>query len=110
MDIITREALVQHLEKFAMCATNKITLPKCAKCSNPPVVGLKTATELNLVKRLFTVGCRGDGDPQPEILKRYRGQFSGIGTLPGEYEMNIDASVTPVVHPPRRIPYILRDK
>ena len=31
-----------------------------------PVVGLKTATELNLVKRLFTVGCRGDGDPQPE--------------------------------------------
>ena len=28
-----------------------------------PVVGLKTATELNLVKRLFTVGCRGDGDP-----------------------------------------------
>ena len=59
-----------------------------------PVVGLKTATELNLVKRLFTVGCKGDGDPQPEILKRYRGQFSGIGTLPGEYEIKIDASVT----------------
>ncbi|XP_068752741.1 uncharacterized protein [Montipora capricornis] len=75
-----------------------------------PVVGLKTATELNLEKRLFTVVCRGDGDPQPEILKRYRGQFSGIGTLPGEYEIKIDASVIPVVHPPRRIPYMLRDK
>ena len=24
------------------------------------VAGLKAATELNLVKRLFTVGCRGD--------------------------------------------------
>ena len=43
-----------------------------------PVMGLKTASELNLVKRLFTVGCRGDGDLQPEILKRCRGQFSGI--------------------------------
>jgi len=75
-----------------------------------PVVGLKTATELNLVKRLFTVGCKGDGDPQPEILKRYRSQFSWIGTLRGEYEIKIDASVTPVVHPPRRIPNMLRDK
>ena len=75
-----------------------------------PVAGLKAATELNLVKRLFTVGCKGDGDPQPEILKRYGSQFSGIGTLPGGYEIKIDASVTPVVHPPRGIPYMLRDK
>ena len=54
-----------------------------------PVAGLKAATELNLVKRLFTVGCKGDGDPQPEIRKRYGSQFSGIGTLPGEYEIKI---------------------
>ena len=27
------------------------------------VAGLKAATELNLVKRLITVGCKGDGDP-----------------------------------------------
>ena len=43
-----------------------------------PVVGLKTATELKLVKRLFTAGCSGVQDPQPEIPKRYRDQFSGI--------------------------------
>ena len=53
-----------------------------------PVAGLKAATELNLVKTLFTVGCKGDGDPQPES------QFSGIGTLPGEYEIKIDESAT----------------
>ena len=64
-----------------------------------PVVGLKTVTELNLVKRLLTIGCKGYGDPQPEILKRYQSQFRGIGTLPGEYEIKIDTSVTPVVHP-----------
>ena len=78
-----------------------------------PVVGLTTATdlELSLVKGLrFTVGCRSDEDPRPEILKRYRGQFSGIGTLPGEYHIKIDESVAPVVHPPRRILYMLRDK
>ena len=39
-----------------------------------PFVGLKTATKLILVKRLFTVGCKDDGDPQPEILKRYRSE------------------------------------
>ena len=66
--------------------------------------------ELNLVKRLFTVGCKGDGDPQPEILKRHRSQLSGVGTLPGEYEVKIDASVTLVVHPPRGIRYMLRNK
>ena len=73
-----------------------------------PVAGLKAATESNLLKRLFTVGCTrdGDGDPQPEILKRYRSQLSG----PGEYEIKIDASATPVVHPPRGIRYMLRDK
>ena len=75
-----------------------------------PVVGLRTATELNLVKRLFTVGCKGNEDPQPETVKKYQNQFSRIGTLPGEYEIKIDASVTPVVPPPRRIPYMLRDK
>ena len=32
-----------------------------------PVVGLKTATELKLVKSLFTAGCSGVQDPQPEI-------------------------------------------
>ena len=75
-----------------------------------PVVGLKTATELNLGKRLFTDRCKGNGDPQPEILTRYQNQFSGIGTLPGEDAIKIDGSVAPVVHPPRRIPYLLRDK
>ena len=77
-----------------------------------PVAGLKAATESNLLKKLFTVGCtcEGDGDPQPEILKRYRSQLSGIGTLPGEYGIKIDASATPVVHPPRGIRYMLRDK
>ena len=63
-----------------------------------------------VVKRLFTVGCKGDGDPEPEILKRYRSPFRGIGTLPGECEIRIDASVTPAVHQPRRILYMLRDK
>ena len=68
------------------------------------------ACQLVCVRWLFTVGCRGDEDPHTEIFKWYQGKFSGNGTLPGEYEINIDASITPVVHPPRRIPYLLRDK
>ena len=29
VDIYTREAVAQHMEKFEMRATNKITLPEC---------------------------------------------------------------------------------
>ena len=50
-------------------------------------------------------------ETKPEILSTYAAQFRGIGTLPGGYEMKIiDESATPVVHPPRQIPYILKDK
>ena len=52
----------------------------------------------------------GTQETKPEILGTYADQFRGTGALPGEYEIKIDESATPVVHPPRRIPYMLKDK
>ena len=68
-----------------------------------PVLGLQTATDLQLIQRLYTVASSGTQETKPEILSTYADQFRRIGALPGEYEIKIDESATPVVHPPRRI-------
>ena len=68
-----------------------------------PVLGLQTATDLQLIQRLYTVASSGTQETKPEILSTYADQFRRIGALPAEYEIKIDESATPVVHPPRRI-------
>ena len=52
----------------------------------------------------------GTNGTKAEILGTYAAQLGGIGTLPGGYKMKIDESATPVVLPPRRVPYMLKDK
>ena len=69
-----------------------------------PVLGLQTATDIQLIQRLYTVASSGTQETKLEILSTYADQFSlTIGALPAEYEIKIEESATPVVHPPRRI-------
>lgn len=42
-----------------------------------------------------------------EILKTYDDVFKGLGELPGKHHINIDETVTPVVHPPHKVPAAL---
>ncbi len=35
--------------------------------------------------------------------------FKGLGHLPGEIDIKVDPTVTPVVHPPRKVPIALRE-
>ena len=42
------------------------------------------------------------------ILKDYKDIFSGIGALPGVYDIELDDSVPPVQNRPRRIPHTMR--
>ena len=45
------------------------------------------------------------------MLTKFADVFADrIGCLPGEYEIKIDESATPVIHPPRSVPSALRDK
>ena len=70
------------------------------------------------MKRVSTVDTQADGDLSDsqlgqdvnEIIKKYEDVFHGIGCLKGTYSITIDPSITPVVHPPRKIPFIQRDK
>ena len=45
-----------------------------------------------------------------EIIKNYEDVFHRIGCLQSSYNIKIDASITPVVHPYRKIPFTQRDK
>ena len=46
----------------------------------------------------------------PESLAEFEDCFDELGCLPEVHLINLKPDVTPVVHPPRRIPYALRDK
>uniref|UniRef100_A0A3P9LFC2 ribonuclease H n=1 Tax=Oryzias latipes TaxID=8090 RepID=A0A3P9LFC2_ORYLA len=63
-----------------------------------------TCLKIGLVQRVYAVGKEQD------ILKDYNDLFDGLGCLPGQHHIQIDPSVSPVVHAPRRIPVALRDR
>ena len=52
-----------------------------------------------------------DKDQKPaseKIMERYADVFQGLGCLDGDYHIKIDPAVSPVVHPPRRVPFALK--
>ncbi|KAL9987237.1 hypothetical protein ACROYT_G001509 [Oculina patagonica] len=82
-----------------------------------PVIGLQTCHDLNLVKRVSSVDTQREENLSSdnnqdvnEILKKYEDVFDGIGCLEGTYQIKIDPNVSPVVHPPRKIPFTQREK
>ena len=40
----------------------------------------------------------------------YEDVFGELGCIPGEYHINVDHTVKPVVHPARRVPFALKEK
>lgn len=78
------------------------------KDKSTPIFGLKACLELNLISRLYSINCKtATGE---EILENYSDVFEGLGCLPTEYKIRIDNDAKPVVNPPRKIPYALRNK
>ena len=45
-----------------------------------------------------------------DLLTELKDVFEGLGELPEEYHIVTDESVTPVIHPPRRVPVPSREK
>ena len=74
-------------------SVNLLGREDCVKC------GL--ITRLN--KAVVEASCK-------QILHKYSAIFGdNIDCLPGEYEIKIDESVSPVIHPPRPVPSALRE-
>ena len=74
-----------------------------------PILGLQACQGLNLVKRVFVVSSQPAND-HDSLMEEYRDCFEGLGCLPGEYKIQVDENVPPVVHPCRKIPFKLRGK
>ena len=46
-----------------------------------------------------------------QLVKKFPRVFgNGVGKLPGEYHMELDETVKPVQHPPRRVPVAIRER
>lgn len=73
-----------------------------------PVLGLQTCLDMNLVQRIYTVNA--EITESRNVLAEYDDVFEGLGTLEGKHHIQIDPTVKPVVHPPRKIPFKIKDK
>ena len=71
----------------------------------PNVLGLKTSTELNIIKHVEGINSQHVSDP----LNDFADVFTGLGCVSNVvHHINIKPNVEPVVHPPRTVPVTLR--
>lgn len=71
-------------------------------CS-PAIIGLPGCTQMTLICRVASVeAC--------EPWKKFEGVFQGTGCLTDSYHIEVDSSVKPVIHAPRKIPFALQDR
>lgn len=70
----------------------------------PPVLGLPTCDHLNIVKRMCVIETS-------DIVKENNDLFEGLGCLKMEpYNIKLDKNVAPVIHAPRKVPFLLMNK
>jgi len=76
------------------------------------ILGAKACKQLHLLQRInnITNDQPTTTTELPNILDEYPDVFKGLGCLPGKHTIKIDPSVTPVVHPPRKVPIALKEK
>ncbi|KAL5020231.1 hypothetical protein ScPMuIL_003123 [Solemya velum] len=80
-----------------------------------PLLSADTCKKLKLLtvnEEVYTVGHSTQEHQQPltseQVLNEYQDVFNGLGCLPGEYHMELNESVKPVQHLPRRVPAALK--
>ena len=74
------------------------------------ILGLKSCLDLNLISRLYSLNLNSKTATSEEILDSYSDVFEGLGCIPTEYKIRLDKNAKPVVNPPRKIPYALKNK
>lgn len=79
-----------------------------AAVESPPILGLLACQKLNLVRRVASVTQAPL--TKDEILAEFSDVFTGLGCMGGSYHIELDDTIEPVIHPPRRVPYTLLDK
>jgi hypothetical protein len=73
-----------------------------------PILGLTACTELNLVHKIDS--CEQVFTDLSEVFGKYKNVFTGTGKVQYEHHIELDETVAPVVHPPRRVPLSLHPR
>ncbi|XP_062603460.1 uncharacterized protein K02A2.6-like [Saccostrea cucullata] len=84
----------------------------------PNILGAETCCKLDLLRCMNSISCKLGSNKDKhqssgkDILSepQYAELFEGLGCLPGQYSIKFDPSITPTIHPPRKIPISLKDK
>lgn len=71
----------------------------------PAILRLVTCQKLGMVKRTHDVTVKDNN-----ILKDFEDLFSGLGCVMEQHHIQLDSTVAPVVHAPRKFPVALKDK
>ena len=79
------------------------------KTRQMPIIGLDTCLQLDLIRTAAEVKTMQLRIDEEWIVQHYGEVFTGLGEMPGEYEIRIDESVHPVQHRPRRTPVMLKE-
>lgn len=79
-----------------------------------PLLSFKSCIDFNLITRNKRVeqinNINDDYGSVDKILKKYDDVFKGIGSIEGEYKIELVENAVPKVHPPRRVPYPLQEQ
>ncbi|KAB0796868.1 hypothetical protein PPYR_10929 [Photinus pyralis] len=78
-----------------------------AKVNAKPILGLSTAVDMNLVKRVNNVSNSLDND---NIFTKYKNVFLGLGKLPFNYKICLSENAVPTVKPARRYASCIKEK
>ncbi|XP_070560197.1 uncharacterized protein [Ptychodera flava] len=94
-----------------MCIDTEIEF-YITQTDQPPLLGFQASQDLELIKVVLSLETKEKRkEKKAEIMKKFPKVFSdGLGCLAEPYHIRLDPSVTPVIHPPRKIPVALRDK
>ena len=79
-------------------------------CQSQPILSLKTSLELKLIQLTLSIEQPSQPLTKERVLKEYEEVFKGFGGLEGEVSIHIKEDAIPKVHPPRRVPYAIKDK
>ena len=80
---------------------------------SPPILGIRPCLDMGLIKLIYTctkTDVQREQLTKQVILDKYKDVFDGIGLFEGKCSIQIDPTVPPVVHPPRRVPVSLKDR
>lgn len=76
--------------------------------SFPAIIGLRSCTRLNLIKRIDIVNNHTNYDLH--FRTKFKDCFGEVVRLKDEYHINLHPNSEPVIHATRRVPFSLREK